>query len=98
MASSSKPKKRIKQTVSEPVFVDNRGHLESWFANESEEISNKSINAYLTTYNRKIINTPKFIRLGWLKEQQLRDVCELLEFQGLEKFLGTTGNIYPDLV
>jgi len=72
MASSNNSKKRIKQIVSGPRFVNTRGHLKAWFASESEETSNKSIDAYLTAYNRKIINTPKFIRLDWLKEQQLR--------------------------
>jgi len=48
--------------------------------------------------SRKIINTSKFIRLDWLKEQQLLDVCELLEHQGIDKFLGLTRNVYTNLV
>jgi len=80
-----------------PRYVDNTGRLEAWFAWETKEDSQKSIDAYLTTYSRKIVNIPKFVRLEWLEEQQLHGVCELLEFQGLKRFLGLTGNIYLDL-
>ena len=44
-----------------------------------------------------MINTPKHVSLDWLKSEELLDVAESLEFQGLKKFLGLTGNIYPDL-
>jgi len=80
-----------------PRYVDNTGHLESWFTCEFKEERDKSIDTYLTTYNRKIVNIPKFVPLDWLKEKQLHDVSELLKLQGLEKFLGLAGNIYPDL-
>jgi len=44
-----------------------------------------------------VINTPKHVSLDWLKSEELLDVAESLEFQGLEKFFRLTGNIYPDL-
>jgi len=97
MASSSNARKRTKSLGRGPRYVDNTSRLEAWFAWETKEDSQKSIDAYLTTYSRKIVNIPKFVRLEWLEEQQLHGVCELLEFQGLKRFLGLTGNVYPDL-
>jgi len=79
MASSSNPKKRLKQTMGVGRFVDTRGHLEAWFASDSPTKSSNNIGKYLKEYSRNIINTPKFVRLDWLKEQQLIQVCELLK-------------------
>jgi len=90
MASSSNPSKRVKTLGRGPRQVDNIGRLEAWFACGNKEERDKCINAYITTYNKKIVNIPKFVHLEWLEEQQLHCVCELLEFQGLKRFLGLT--------
>jgi len=68
MASSSNARKRMKSLGRGPRYVDNTDHLEAWFAWETKEDSQKSIDAYLTTYSRKIVNIPKFVRLEWLEE------------------------------
>jgi len=82
MASSSNARKRMKSQGRGPRYVDNIGRLEAWFAWETKKDSQKSIDAYLTTYNRMIVNIPKFVRLEWLEKQQLHGVCELLQFKG----------------
>jgi len=97
MASPSNPRKRTKEAVSAGRHIDTWGHLEGWFANVRGKRTEASINTYLTTVSQKVINTPKHVSLDWLKSEELLDVAESLEFQGLEKFLGLTGNIYPDL-
>jgi len=61
---------------------------------ESESV--ESIDKHMREFSRKIINTPKLVRLDWLKSEMLLEVSELLEFQGLERFLGLTGNVFPD--
>jgi len=86
MASSSNPKKRIKQIVSSGRCIDERGHLEGWFASLNESESVESIDRYLRELSKKIINTPKFVRLDWLKSEQRLEVIELLEQQGLERW------------
>jgi len=98
MASSSNPKKRVKQIASPRKCVDIRGHLEAWFASMHGSETVESINKYLIEFSRKIVNTPKYIKLYWLKFEMLVEVSEKLEFQELERFLGLSGNIYPDLV
>ena len=49
-------------------------------------------------YSRKIIVTPKVLSLEWLKEEKLDEVCDMLKFQKLDRFLKLTTNTYPDLV
>jgi len=71
MVSSSNPKERVKQNVGTGKVVDTRGHLEAWFASDSPTKSSNSIDKHLKEYNKKIINTPKFVRLDWLKENNL---------------------------
>jgi len=95
MASSSNPGKRIKLTISAGLFVDETGHFEIWFVGLDRS---KPIEKYLQDYIRKAINTPKYLRVEWLKTEQPIEVSQMLELQGLEKFLGLIGNIYPDLV
>ena len=80
------------------ITIDTRGNLEGWFPSLHESESSKSIDRYLREFSRKIINTPKFVRLDWLKSEKLLEVSELLEQQGLERFLRLAGNIYPDFV
>jgi len=53
---------------------------------------------YYRECSRKIIISPKFLRLEWLKEEKLDEVRDLLKHQKLEKFLKMSGNTYPDLV
>jgi len=97
MASPRNPRKRTKEAASGGRHNDTRGHLEGWFANVRDKGTKASINSYLTTVSRKVINTPKHVSLDCLKLEELLDVAESLEFQGLEKFIGLTSNIYPDL-
>jgi len=97
MASPSNPRKQTKEAASAGRHIDTRGHLEGWFANVRGKGTKASINSYLTIVSRKVINTPKHVSLDWLKSEELLDVAESLEFQGLEKSLRLTGNIYPDL-
>jgi len=77
-ASSSNPKKRVKQIVSSTRFVDTRGHLEGWFASVHDLESVESIDKYLREISRRIINIPKFVRLDWLKFKILLEVSELM--------------------
>jgi len=58
----------------------------------------ESIQEFHREYSRKVIITPKFIRMLWLKEQNLDEVKEILRFQKLEKFVRLSGNVYPNLV
>ena len=88
MASSSNPRKRKKEIASVGRHIDTRGHLEGWFANVRGKGTEASINTYLTTVSRKVINTPKYVRLDWLKTEELRDVAEALEFWALRDFSG----------
>jgi len=58
----------------------------------------ESIEEYYKLYTRKIIITPKVLSLEWLKEEKLDEVCDMLKFQKLDRFLKLTGNTYRDLV
>jgi len=49
-------------------------------------------------YSRKVIIAPKFLRMLWLKEENLDDVRKALRLQKLEKFVRLLGNVYPNLV
>jgi len=53
---------------------------------------------YHKEYNRKAIVNPKFLRMEFLRNENLNQVADLLKFQKLEKFVKFTVNIYPDLV
>jgi len=68
-------------------------YLDRWFVGNQE-----SIEEYYKLYSRKIIVTPKVLSLEWLKEEKLDEVCDMLKFQKLDRFLKLTGNTYPDLV
>ena len=41
---------------------------------------------------------PKFLRMKFLKNENLNQVVDLLKFQRLKHFIKLSGNIYPDLV
>jgi len=77
--SSCNPKKKLEQTVSSGKFIDTRGHLDGWFGSMHESESDESIDRYLLEFSRKIINTPKFVRLSWLKFEMMLEVSEQLE-------------------
>jgi len=55
-------------------FSDEIGHLENWFASPNGLKNSKQIEKYLQEYSKKIINTPKYIRVEWLKAEQLFEV------------------------
>jgi len=54
--------------------------------------------ALKNTIDRKVIISPKFLRMEWLKEEKLDEVRDSLKHQKLEKFLKLSGNTYLDLV
>jgi len=85
MVSSSTPKQRVKRACvknAEPTDIIDTDYLDSWFAGNRE-----SIQEFHKEYSRKVIIAPKFIRMLWLKEQNLDEVREILRFQKLEKFV-----------
>jgi len=58
----------------------------------------ESINEYHKEFSRKAFVNPKFLRMEFLKSENLNQVADLLKFQRLERFVKLSGNIYPDLV
>jgi len=48
--------------------------------------------------SRKAINNPKLISFNWLKEQNLKDVRNVLKDQKIRRFLEMSRNTYPDLI
>jgi len=68
-------------------------YLDRWLVGNQE-----SIEEYYKLYSRKIIVTPKLLSLEWLKKEKLDEVCDMLKFQKLNKFLKLTENTCPDLV
>jgi len=68
-------------------------YLDRWFVGNQE-----SIEEYYKLYSRKIIVTPKVLSLEWLKEEKLDEVCDMIKFQKLDKFLKLIANTYPDMV
>ena len=99
MASSSASRKRTKKAVVKQVeqheFDDNNesGFLVRWFDGNME-----SINEYHRDFTRKALVNPIFLRMEFLKNENLNQVVDLLKFQKLERFVKLSGNIYPDLV
>jgi len=99
MASSSAPRKRTKKALiknAKPANsdVDNEaGFLVRWFNGNKE-----SMEEYHKEYNRKAFMNPKFLRMEFMRNENLNQVADLLKFQKLEKFVKLIGNIYPDLV
>jgi len=97
MASSSNPRKRTKRAMIKHVGSDDdtneTDYLDKWFVGNQE-----SIEEYYKLYSRKINITPKVLSLEWLKEEKLDEVCDMLKFQKLDRFLNLTENTYPNLV
>jgi len=58
----------------------------------------ESINEYYREFNQKIFVNPKFLRMEFLRNENLNQVVDILKFQKLERFVKLSGNIYPDLV
>jgi len=77
----------------EPTNIIDIDYLDSWFAWNRE-----SSQEFHREYSRKVIITPKVIRMLWLKEHNLDEVREILRFQKLDKFVRLPGIVYPDLV
>jgi len=78
MASSSTPKKRTKRACvknAEPSEFNETGYLEHWFARNYE-----SMEEYHKSFSRKVIISPKVLKMLWLKEEKLDDVREALRF------------------
>jgi len=75
--------------------VDNSevGYLKRWFFGNQERID-----VYHHEVSRRVITSPKFLRMDWLEEEKLDEVRELLKHQKLERFLNLSRNLYPDLV
>jgi len=96
MASSSTPKKHKKRACVknfEPLESNETDYLERWFMGNHE-----SIQGLRRDYSNKAIIAPMFLRMLWLKEENLDEVREALRFQKLEKFVRLSGNVYPNLV
>jgi len=96
MASSSTRKKRKKRACVknvEPSESNETDYLERWF-----EGNHESVQGFHREYGKKAIIAFKFLRMLWLKEENLDKVREALRFQMLEKFVRLSGNVYPDLV
>jgi len=53
---------------------------------------------YHKEYSRKAFVSPKFLRMEFLRNENLSEVADVLKFLKLEKFVKLSGNIYPDLV
>jgi len=58
----------------------------------------ESINQHHREFSRKAFVNPKFLRMEFLKNENLNQVADLLKFQKLERFVKLSGNIYLDLV
>ena len=58
----------------------------------------ESINKYHREFNQKAFINPKFLRMKFLRNENLNQVVDLLKFQRLEHFVKLSVNIYPDLV
>jgi len=84
----------MKNTEPANSDVDNEvGFLVCWFNGNKE-----SMEEYHKEYSRKAFVNPKFLRMDFLRNENLNQVVDLLKFQKLEKFVKLTGNIYPYLV
>jgi len=68
-------------------------YLERWFVGNQDNIDD-----YYKLYSRKVIISPKVLSMGWLKEESLDEVRNMLKFQNLYCFLKLSRNTYPDLV
>jgi len=96
MTSSSTPKKRTKRAWVKNVELSEFNetcYLERWFVGNY-----KSVEEYHREFNRKVIISPKVLKMLWLKEEKLDDVRKALRFQKLEKFVRLSGNVNRDLV
>ena len=58
----------------------------------------ESINEYHKEFSQKTFVNPKFLRMEFLRNENLNQVVDILKFQRLERFVKLSGNIYPDLV
>jgi len=58
----------------------------------------ESINEYHREFSQKAFVNPKFLRMEFLRNENLNQVVDLLKFQRLERFVKLSGNIYLDLV
>jgi len=98
MASSSASRKRTKKIVLKQVeqhdsdVNDEAGFLARWFDGNME-----SINEYHREFSRKAFVNPKFLRMKFLKNENLNQVTNLLKFQRLERFVKLSGNVYRTL-
>jgi len=99
MASSSASRKRTKKVIAKSVEQhdsdDNNdsGFLTRWFGGNME-----SINEYHREFSQKTFVNPKFLRMEFLRNENLNQVVDMLKFQKLERFVKLSRNIYPDLV
>jgi len=69
------------------------GFLTRWFGGNME-----SINEYHREFIQKAFVNPKFLRMEFLRNENLNQVEDILKFQKLEHFVKLSGNIYLDLV
>ena len=80
----------------EPTNLDNNNKarfLVRWFNGNKE-----SMEEYHREYSRKAFVSPKFLRMEFLRNENLSEVADVLKFQKLEKFVKLSGNIYLNLV
>jgi len=69
------------------------GFLTRWFGGNME-----SINEYHRKFSQKTFVNPKFLRMKFLRNENMNQVVDILKFQRLERFVKLSENIYPDLV
>jgi len=89
-------KKKTKRALIKRVELEDNNesdYHERWFLGNQE-----SIKEYYRKYNRKVIISPKFLRMEWLKEEKPDEVRDLLKHQKPDQFMKLSRNTYPDLV
>jgi len=92
MASSSASRKRTKKAITQPVEQhdsdDNNetGFLTRWFGDNME-----SINEYQREFSHKTFVNPKFLRMEFLRNENLNQVVDILKFQSLNALSNCPG-------
>jgi len=98
MASSSTPRKRSKKAIGKQAEqADSNGNNESSFLARWFHRNKESIEEYHREFNTKVFVNPKFLRMEFVRNENLNQIADLLKIQ-LERFVKLTRNIYPDLV
>ena len=83
----AKPSKKKQWEYSQAVLI----RLDTWFIDENKK------NDFKMIYTVKNVRIPKFLDLEWFSQQGF-NFPNLLEAQGLSKFVQMKGTFYPELV